>query len=514
MNGREGKIFSLIIAFLFINSIALIAREEVRPPDLTDLKKVVNELMKDWKVPGLGIAVVKDGKILLTEGFGLRNVEHGLKVTPQTIFPIASCTKTFTAVSLAILVDEGKLKWDIPIKEYLPSLRFSDDYISNHITLRDLLTHRSGLPQHYRMYFNRHLTRVEFMERLRFLEPSRGFRETFQYANLNYMIAAYLLEKVTNGTWEDFTKEKIFDSLEMKNTNFSISQSQKSSDYALPYREENGKIIQASFLNPNIMGMGPAGSINSNAHDMANWLLFHLNNGKYKDRRVISEACLSETQKPQIVMSGGMSNDMFYWSYGMGWAITSYRGHLMLGHGGGFDGFSCYVSVLLRDKIGCAILCDKEGSPVPQVLTRIIYDRLLGLAELPRKERTKKSLANSKTSPPKKEDFPRQQTKLVRPLEDYCGEFEHPAYGMLIIKKERDQLFVVHNGLTSPLTHLFYDIFETRDEKFEKFRFSFISDDKGDINRVEVPFEPTVKAIIFSKILKGEKKEKSQAGNK
>jgi CubicO group peptidase (beta-lactamase class C family) len=130
--------------------------------------------MEEWRVPGLGIAVIKEGEVVFSEGFGLRDIKRGLKVTPQSLFSIASCSKTFSAVSLAILVDEGKLGWDVPIKEYFPSLWLYDEYASNHITLKDLLAHCSGLPQHYRMYSNRKITRKEIIERLRFLEPSKG----------------------------------------------------------------------------------------------------------------------------------------------------------------------------------------------------------------------------------------------------------------------------------------------------------------------------------------------------
>lgn len=335
------------------------------------------------------------------------------------------------------------------------------------------------------------------MERLRFLEPSEDFRERFQYANINYTIAAYILEQMTQMDWEEFVQRKVFNPLEMINSNFSVVDSQKTSDYSLPYREEDGEIKEIPFFDVNLMGMGPAGSINSNAIDIANWLLFQLNKGKYKGRQVISEACLSETQKPQIVMPGGMSGEIFYWSYGMGWAITSYRGHLMLGHGGGFDGFGCYISILPRDNIGCAVLCNLEGSPVTQILTRTVYDRLLGLSEIPWNQRMKESLSKSKANLQEKEDLLNPETKLFRPLEDYCGEFGHSAYGVLTVKIERDQLSVIHSGLTSPLAHLFYDIFETRDKAFGKYRFSFISDNTGAVNSIEVPFEPSVKNIVF-----------------
>ena len=463
----------------------------------------IGKIMKEWRIPGLGIAVIKEGKVVFSEGFGLRDVKRGLKVTPQSLFPIASCTKTFTAVSLAMLVDEGKADWDIPVREYIPSLRLYDEYATNHITLRDLLAHRSGLPQHDRMYFNRNITRNEIMERLRFLEPSKDVRERFQYANLNYMIAAYLLEQVTNMSWEDFVRKKIFDPLEMKNSNCSVIESQRTSDYALPYREDDGKVEEIHFFDVNKMGMGPAGSVNSNLADMANWLLFHLNKGKFKGHQIVSEVNLGVTHTPQIILPGGITDEMFYSSYGMGWGITSYRNHLMLSHGGGFDGFGCFVSILPRDQIGCVVLCNMEGSLLPYILTYTIYDRLLDLSEIHWNERMKERIAKVKASGTKRneEEIFRQGGQTSDLLEKYCGKFEHPAYGVLSIEKEGNRLKLTHNNLPSFLVHLYYDVFETEDKDFGRFRISFISDEKGAVVRIEVPFEPSVKNIVFKRLL-------------
>jgi CubicO group peptidase (beta-lactamase class C family) len=502
MKTKRLKLFCFFpIVFCFI-CVAIHAQGKITSPSSKNLRLVIDDMVRDWKIPGLAIAIVKDEKVLLTEGFGLRNIERNLKVTPDTLFPIASCTKTFTAVSIATLVDEGKLKWDIPVKEYVPAINLSDNYAENRITLRDLLAHRSGLPQHYFMYFNRQLSREAIVEWLRFLEPSRGFREAFQYSNLNYMIAAYILEKTTGKTWEDFTQDKIFNPLEMLSSNLSVSESLKSPDYALPYLEEEGTINKTTFLEPDRMGMGPAGSINSNAHDMGNWLLFNLNKGKFKDRQVISEAVLKEIQKPQVVLPGNVSDEVFYSCYGMGWAITSYRGHLQLGHGGGFNGFSCYVSILPRDKIGIAILCNLEGSPVPQILARIICDRLLRLPEFPWNEWIKKNRMKTATSSLQKKGISSQEIKPPRPLEDYCGEFEHPAYGTLSIKNNQNRLSASFHGIVSPLTYLFSDVFEMKDETIGNFRFFFVVTESGAINAIAVPFEPATGKIIFDRIPK------------
>lgn len=497
------KLFSLFIV-LFLLHAPVFTQSKSNKMDWGKLKVQITEMMEEWAIPGLGIAIIDDGKVVFSEGFGLRDKKRRLKVTPRTLFPIASCTKTFTAISAAVLVDEGKLSWDKPVREYLSAPEFYDEYVTNHFTLRDLLAHRTGLPQHYRMYFNRNLKLKEIMERLRFLEPSRGFRECFQYANLNYAIAAYLIEQAANLNWKNFIRKKIFDPLEMINSNCSLDDLRKSGDFALPYHEKDGQVEEIPFFDAEATGIGAAGSINSNLADMANWILFQLSKGKFKDRRIVSEANLVETHRPQIVMPGSVSDEIFYSSYGLGWGITSYRNHLMLTHSGGFNGFSCQVSIMPRDNVGCVILCNKESTFVPSILTYAVYDRLLSLSEIPWNERMRERMAKRTkfSSKTKEEDNCGQDTKIGHLLEKYCGLFEHQAYGVMTVEIKGTLLQVTHNGLRSPLIPCSGDFFETTAEVFERFGFSFISDDGISIDRVAVSFEPSVNPIVFNRMSK------------
>ncbi len=176
----------------------------------------VQTIIQKWKVPGAAIAIVKDNEVIFSEGIGLRDVEQGLAMTPQTLMPIASCTKAFTTAAMALLVDAGKLDWDTPVRHYLPTFKLYDMVATEHLTPRDLVTHRSGLPRHDLMWYENESTRQELFDRLRYLQPSKDIRTTFQYQNLMYMVAGYLVGEIAGQSWEDFVQQQIFDRLDSK----------------------------------------------------------------------------------------------------------------------------------------------------------------------------------------------------------------------------------------------------------------------------------------------------------
>ncbi len=222
---------------------------------------VVDKAIKDFKVPGLAIAVVKDGEVIYARAFGRRDVEKGLPVTPDTLFAIGSCTKAFTTFVMGTLVDEGKLDWDTPVRTYLPGLRMGDPIATESITPRDLVTHRSGLPRHDMVWYNTRLTGKDVFARLAHFEPTEPLRAKFQYNNMMFMLAGYLVENVDGRPWEEAVRARIFGPLGMRSSNFSVLDSQKSDDFARPYDEQEGKVRVIPFRD--ITNVGPAGSINS-----------------------------------------------------------------------------------------------------------------------------------------------------------------------------------------------------------------------------------------------------------
>jgi CubicO group peptidase (beta-lactamase class C family) len=492
-----------IILLLSIQFISFAQNKEILKK-FKGFDEYVQKTMKDWKTPGLGIAIVKDGEIIYSSGYGYRDVKNKLPVTVNTFFPIASCSKAFTTTALGILAGEGKLDWDKPARTYLPALKLSDDYITENITPRDMVTHRSGLSRHDGVWWRAPFTRKELFERLRYLEFSKGLRQSYQYNNLMFMTAGMIVEGITDTTWENFVRKRILDPLEMKETNFSINILQKMPDHALPYLEVEGEVRDYSYCNMD--ALGPAGSINSNTQEMAKWIMMNLNKGRYKDKQIISEAKLKEIQSPQIVSSSSITyEELFYSTYGMGWGINSYRGKLMLNHWGGIDGFAILVSMLPKENIGMITFVNLEYSPLPGIIAYNVYDRMLGLKEIDWNKRNLDRVAKEKEKSDKEKLLPdttqKTGTKPSHLLEDYTGFYENPAYGILTVVKMADKLQITYNGIPTLLKHYHYDVFQAEDPVFfEKNKYSFVMDKKGDINRITVPLEASVKDIVFTKI--------------
>jgi len=482
-------------------------------PGLEGLDAFVSEVMKEWKVPGLAIAVVQDGKVILSKGYGLRDVSRNLPVTPKTLFAIGSITKSFTVSVLGMLVDEGKLDWDKPVRDYLPGFQLYDPAASERITPRDMVTHRSGLPRHDYVWYNANFTRKEMVERLRYLEPSKDLRSLWQYNNLMFMTAGYMAAQIARMKWEDLVRSRILVPLGMTSSNFSVYDSEKSPDFAQPYGKDKEEVKLIPFRP--IDEIGPAGSINSNVEDMSQYVLFHLSKGKRGETQLLSESNAFQSQTPQMVISGAPTfPELGFNSYGMALLISAYRGHRLVEHGGGIDGFSALLSFMPQDGIGMIILTNLGGNPLPQILSFNVYDRLLGLEQIPWgqrfKERQKKQ-EESEQEAKKKGYTPRREgTHPSHELKEYAGEYENPGYGIVRIELANDELRMTFNRMTSPLKHFHYDLFEIPEnplDPFQRMKVSFTTNLKGDIGSLSIPLEPNVKEIVFTR--RAEKVEKT-----
>jgi CubicO group peptidase (beta-lactamase class C family) len=474
--------------------------------ELEGYREFVAEQMGIWKVPGMAVAVVKNGELAFAEGFGLRNVEAKLPVTPDTIFAIGSASKAFTTMSMGVLVDDGRLAWDNPVRDYLPTFRMWDPFATERMTPRDLVTHRSGLPRHDLMWYNNPLSRQELFDCLRFLEPNKDFRTFFQYQNLMYMTAGHLVGQLAGSRWEQVVEERIFRPLEMQCSNLSVEESQRTADFSLPYEEKKGEVRQIPFRN--IDAIGPAGSINSNLVDMANWVLLHVSKGQFQGRQVISPGNLSQMHTPQMVIQGMPGLDIFdkykeigSMTYGLGWFINPYRGHTLIHHGGNIDGFSSLISFVPDEGVGAVVLTNLNSTMLPYVVTFDLYDRLLGLGLVdwgPRlKAEVDAMLAAVEKAKEKSEAERRPDAPPSHPLADYAGNYLHPGYGPLTVTLDGDRLTAHYNQFDWPATHYHYDIFNF---KLELEDIEFATDVQGRIANVTLPMEGSVKDIVFARV--------------
>jgi CubicO group peptidase (beta-lactamase class C family) len=486
----------LLVQPLFINA-------QKKDDPLKGFDSFVESTLKDWNVPGVGIAIVKDGKVILAKGYGYADVKGKRKVDEKTLFAIGSSSKAFTAASVMQLVDAKKLDLDKPVINYLPDFKLFNDYATQQITTRDLLCHRSGLPRHDLAWYGSDASREVLYNRLRYLEPTAELRETWQYQNLMYMTAGYLVGQIEGESWETIVKRSIFEPLGMKATNFSVADMKKVNNHALPYQEENEKIKLMDFRN--IDAVAPAGAINSNAEDMAKWLQLLLNEGKFDGKEIISGASLKEMYKPQMVMSGDISQDeIFYSSYGLGWMLTAYRGHLRVEHGGNIDGFTTSVCFLPRDGIGIVVMANMNGTALNGVIRNDLIDRLLGGETKDWNsillEKRKEMLAASKIEIAQEDIVRKKETKPSFDLKEYVGKYENLGYGILEITIKNDSLVATMNGEVSTLAHYHFDVFSVA-SAVGKLKLQFVMNANAEITEVLLPIEPSLgKSLTFKRL--------------
>ena len=477
--------------------------------NLQGFAEFIEEKRQAWKVPGVAVAVVKDGETIFCQGFGQRSIEDNLSVTEETIFAIGSASKAFTAASAAVAVDDGKLDWDKPVQDYIPEFKMFDPFASTHMTARDLLCHRSGLPRHELVWYGAERTREDYLHRLRFLEPSRDFRTYFQYQNFMYMTAGYLAGKVEGTSWEDLVRARIFQPLGMTQSQFSVYDTQKGTNFALPYGEKKEKIEKLNFRP--IEGMGPAGSINSNLIDMVKWINFQLSDGKIADQVVISEGNLRQTQSAQMSIADPLWYELMgtkIISYGMGWFIQPFQNETLLHHGGNIDGFSALATFMPNQKAGVIVLTNLNGNALTETVAWDAYDRLLGTQDKDWHSYFygffQKLKAQSEQAKQQSDTDKVEGTQPSHALDAYVGEYEHPAYGVLKIAKSSDEptkLTATLNKNTWPLHHYHYDIFDAEFEELEiRLKVTFETDTKGNISSAAIPLDAAVKPIVFTRI--------------
>jgi CubicO group peptidase (beta-lactamase class C family) len=473
---------------------------------LEGFDEVVAKGLAQLKVPGASIVIVKDKDVIFSKGFGFRDVDGKLPMTADTLMAIGSSTKAFTAFTLGTLVDQGQVEWDKPVRNYIPWFRLYDAQAGERLTPRDLVTHRSGLPRHDLVWYNnRTATREDLVRRLAYLPPTADLREKWQYNNMMFLTAGFLVETLTGKTWENSVRALVFDPLGMSRSNFSVLESQKDKDFALPYDERDGKIVKIPFRDISLVG--PAGSINSSANEMSRWVTVHINGGKFEGKEVIGANTLADLHTPYMT-TGGVSTrpDITAADYALGWMVDNYRGHGRVHHGGNIDGFSAMVSLLPNDGLGFVVLTNKNGTGLTELLIRTAIDRILGLEAVDwigdAAKRQAEGEAVGKKAEEKKATRRRPGTVPAHKLDEYAGDYRHPGYGDLKVTLKGSQLGFIYNSIATPLAHWHYETFnggKAEDPAFEDMKLTFRTDVNGNVVGIAIPFEPSLDDIYFDK---------------
>jgi CubicO group peptidase (beta-lactamase class C family) len=490
---------ALLVAFL---ALVLVRSLPAQTPDadtaakLKDFDAWMARTLKDWNVPGIGVAVVVGDKLVFAKGYGYRDYGQKLPFTPNTLYQIASNSKLFTAVAAGLLVEEGKLTWDKPVRESVPSIRFSNDSLNSTVTLRDMLSHRTGITRHDTIWYQAPDSRRELFGKLKYMEPKEPPRTVFLYNNMMYAAAGYLVELQSGKTWEEFVRERIFKPLEMNNSLFSVAEMVKRPDFGVAYTEKRDsfEIYKIPYYE-DTAGMAPAGAIISNLEDMSHWLIALMNGGSYKGRQVLPPGVLKATIQPAIAQPNTLAEVRGWWeilnpAYGMGRSTSSYRGHLLTSHGGDLDGFHSQVSFLPRERIGVLVaVIGDHAAILYNLVSYNVYERLLGMDQTPWTKRwLEVRLKGKKAGTESRTKAGLDQVKNTRPshgLADYAGEYEHPAYGLLKIAQKDGQLQFDFHKMAFPMTHYHYDRFDTPDdERYGKWSVNFATNPQGDVDRV------------------------------
>lgn len=469
------------------------ATESLNPSKLAEIDALVTRAMNTFHVPGMAVGIVIDNTIVLTKGYGVRSQGSKLPVTDNTIFAIGSCSKAFTALALAQMVDEKLIAWDDPVIKYLPEFSLKNEYTTRHLTIRDLIAHRSGLPRHDFLWYNSKLTRKEFLPRLQYLESSSDIREKFQYNNLMYLVAGLIIERVTGKTWEERVQTHIFDPLGMTSSNFSIEQSQKTADFARPHIEKDGKIEIIPFRQ--MANMGPAGSINSPIKDMVKWVQLQLSGGN----SLIQKNTLNEMHSIQMPLPATPFDETPYiFGYGLGWVTGISKGRYLVAHKGEIDGFISSIALFPTEKIGVVVLTNSNNHEFfSTVISCAIAESIMGIqgidpiCEINQREKSNSSIDNKKNT----------VTKPPRPLPDYTGIFENPGYGTFVISTDKQSLIATYNDITYTLEHTPDNHFTAtmKTPLYERFDCFFSDDASGKISEFHISMEPEVSPILFKK---------------
>jgi CubicO group peptidase (beta-lactamase class C family) len=422
-------------------------------PALSDLDGYVHTAMAQWKVPGLAVAVVKDGQVVLARGYGLRELGKPEPVDADTLFDIGSNTKAFTAAALGTLVAAGRLRWDDPVVDHVPGFRLDSPWVTQEITLRDLLSHRSGYCDPFAMWYWSDDTTASVIEKLRYQKPTFGFRTHFCYNNAMYLVASQFVPAIAGASWNDYVASHLFSPLDMTRTVSTAAAVAAASDVATPHGEVDGKVRVIKPYWPNNMDVFAAvGGINSSARDMSHWLIMLLANGRYGGKQVLAPSVIQAMETPQALIEGdselsgwlrGQTPDTRFYTYGFGLFLQDYAGHTLVWHAGDIDGMASALALIPDEHLGVVVLSNMNESRAAEgVVFHVLQDEL-GLAHRDVSQALYRYIQQEKTKADaagKKLAAARRPGPAPLPLANYVGTYSDPFYGTAGIEEEHGHL--------------------------------------------------------------------------
>ncbi len=474
----------------------------------------VQSVLERFDVPGISLTIVKDGKAVVTKGYGVKSLQAGGMADEHTLFGIASNTKAFTASALGMLVEEGKLDWDDPVIDYLPSFRMSDPYVTAELSIRDLLVHRSGLglgagdlmwwpPSDY--------DRKEIVRRLRYLPLKTSFRSAYAYDNVLYSVAGEVIEVVSGKTWEEFVQTRILDRIGMTESNVLHSAAAHGTNTAAPHAAVNGTVQQISpFASDNT---NPAGGINTNAVDIAKWLVVQLDSGRVATgghlfttnttNELWSIVTPKPINEPPAYLQATRTN---FYGYGLGFNVQDYRGHKMVTHTGGLPGYVSRIAMIPGLKLGVAVFTNQESGDAFNAIVNYVLDGYLNASDTDWLEAytraSKESAAAAAKAEAEAAGSRNAASKPSLPFAQYVGTYRDAWYGDVAIKIQNGLLrmeFSHTPSLVGNLEHWQYDTFVVRWDDRELRADAFVTFSLGPDGKIQrVLMAPASPLVDFS----------------
>jgi CubicO group peptidase (beta-lactamase class C family) len=475
--------------------------------DQNELDTSINEALEKWDVPGLAISIVKDGNVLFSKGYGVKNNTDKSPVDEKTLFAIGSTTKAFTAFALGQLVDEEKIDFDDPVTNYLPNFYLVNPYVTQEVTLRDFLCHRTGVKDHEGdlLWFRSPYDRQEIMSRLQYLTAETSFRAHFAYSNLLYLAAGEVIPQVTDQSYDEFIKKRIFEPLGMTSSSTTFAELKKSKNIASPHYLLDDKIVPGEWYS--LDNIAPAASIVSNVVDMSKWLCLQINGGTFNETKLIKNETLEDILTPDIIFSSQAQykklfpNSKFL-SYGLGWFINDIDGYKVVQHDGIINGMTAYIVFVPKQQFGLVILCNRDSTLLPQALAYDIMTKCLQLKPYDWKNYLftllQEVLVTHKQAAEKIEKDHILGTKPSLSLKDYVGNYDDNLYGKVSVTQNQDGLYLQLLGAKGKLEHWHYDTFRfyPDDALLLKPLITFYINCQGKVAALQAP---TLMNNLFSK---------------
>ncbi len=459
---------------------------QAQPPSKAQIKALVQQALDHWQVPGAAVAIIHNDKLYYLEGFGVKEKGKLAPVTPDTVFPIASCSKTLTVTLMAMLVDDGKIWWDDPVRKHLPWFRLADPLADLNVTLRDLLTHRTGLNKHEPLWYKTQLTMEERAKRLQFLEPTFSFRAHFEYQATAYGTAGLAAAQAAKAPWEDLMQKRVFKPLDMK-TASAVYPGAAAVDLASPHKLTARGVVNLERYPLDIPD--PAGTVHASARDLSKFLQFILRGGVTPEKkRLVSTDSLIEILSSQMViprkgLAIALNPQTNVLNYTLGWVAQDYRGKWMLLHGGTVDGFRVQLTLVPEAKLAIVMLNNLDRTWMNFALSNTLVDRF---CELPNFDWNKYCESiNDEVERITKQSLNailKSQRKGTNPslkLEDYAGKYFDPAYGTCEIQVVNGKLHWQWGKVQTPLEHFHFDTFLSKDDPIGTLALTFQLTDTG-----------------------------------